>query len=401
MPSGKPITPEEGFRRQLNGFNRDDVLAYINALVNEAQQKQLTGEEQVKQLQAQIERYKKEQANARACVEKLQNDLLQQTNRAEQAEHNLADSEKKLADCQEQLTVSESRANGYQGRYQQSQRTMLEWQNKCHELEQQLEDARKAAAAAAIAGAADRTGPADDTMPVPEQRPLSESAPQPEAEPLPQPEAGSEAEQAAPAPPPEPPAPPRPEHPAADLATVQARKILADARITAQNAIRRMQQEAEEQKARMAENARDLAAGVQVLRDRLTRVDEKLSAASLELENATAAIYEALDHTDADLQSLGVKLDEFANGTPETDAPAPPPPSQPETPPVPAAPEGEPPRPSAQARRVRPVVKAKPPKPAARPATRRLRSVQDADRRAVAQSLLDAMNRVDGSDTDL
>src|SRR5699024_174989 len=91
--------------------------------------------------QAQVDKLKKEQLNARACVEKLQSDLQQQTDRTAQAEQNLAESEKKLADSQEQLKVSESRANGYMSRYQQSQRTMLEWQNKCHELEQRLQAA--------------------------------------------------------------------------------------------------------------------------------------------------------------------------------------------------------------------------------------------------------------------
>lgn len=72
MPSAKPNAPEEGFRRQAWGFNRDDVLAYVNALASEAQQQQLEYEEQVKQLQAQVDKLKKEQLNARACVEKLQ-----------------------------------------------------------------------------------------------------------------------------------------------------------------------------------------------------------------------------------------------------------------------------------------------------------------------------------------
>ena len=154
----------------------------------------------------------------------------------------------------------------------------------------------------------------------------------------------------------------------------------------------------------MAENARDLAAGVQVLRDRLSRVDEKLSAASLDLENATAAIYLALDHTDADLQALGVRLDEFANGTPEYDEPVPPeqPAPAPAVEPVASqaaapVPQPEAPRPVA-ARRVRPVAKAKPARPAA-PHARRLRNVQEANRRAVAQSLMDAINRVDGENS--
>ena len=169
MPSAKPNAPEEGFRRQAWGFNRDDVLAYVNALASEAQQQQLEYEEQVKQLQAQVDKLKKEQLNARACVEKLQSDLQQQTDRTAQAEQNLAESEKKLADSQEQLKVSESRANGYMSRYQQSQRTMLEWQNKCHELEQRLQ-------AAAAQPAPSPAEPAPEPLPEPPAPPAPEAA---------------------------------------------------------------------------------------------------------------------------------------------------------------------------------------------------------------------------------
>ena len=349
MPSAKPNAPEEGFRRQAWGFNRDDVLAYVNALASEAQQQQLEYEEQVKQLQAQVDKLKKEQLNARACVEKLQSDLQQQTDRTAQAEQNLAESEKKLADSQEQLKVSESRANGYMSRYQQSQRTMLEWQNKCHELEQRLQ-------AAAAQPAPSPAEPAPEPLPEPPAPP----APRPEPRPEPAPE---------------------PARPTADeTASIQARKILADARILADSTARRMQQEADAQKARMAENARDLAAGVLVLRERLSRVDEKLSAAALDLDNATAAIYAALDNTDADLKNLGVRLDAFASGKPEDTPPRVPDPT---------------PAPQPAARRVRPAPKAKPAKPA--PPPRRLRTVHSG-RRAVAQSLRDAMGRIPGED---
>ena len=35
MPSAKPNAPEEGFRRQAWGFNRDDVLAARDELLNQ------------------------------------------------------------------------------------------------------------------------------------------------------------------------------------------------------------------------------------------------------------------------------------------------------------------------------------------------------------------------------
>lgn len=382
MPSGEPKVPEQGFRRRVvGGFDENDVLAYVNALVNESQQQQMEYEEQIKQLQAQIEKMKKEQANARACVEKLQDELLQQTRRAEKAESDYAESEKKLADSVEQYSVSESRATGYQSKYRQSQKTLLEWQNRCQELEEEVKQLRAEKAAQPAV-------PAPAPEPVP---PAPAVAPEP-------------------APQPQPPAP---------TPSVEARKILADARIYAETAERRMRQEAEQQKTRMAENAKDLAAGVMVLRERLSRVDEKLSAAALDLENATAAIYAALDSTDADLESMGVKLNDFAQGTPESDPPAveaepePAPESRSEPPaaPVPPArpaPEAarpaerlrpaQPPVTTPAPRRVRPVPKAKP----APPPSRRLRrsSVHNSgsSRRAVAQSLLDAINRMSGDD---
>lgn len=383
MPSGEPKVPEQGFRRRVvGGFDENDVLAYVNALVNESQQQQMEYEEQIRQLQGQIDKLKKEQANARTCVEKLQDELLQQTRRAEKAESDHAESEKKLAESIEQYSVSESRASGYQGKYRQSQKTLLEWQNKCQELEEELDQLRAEKAAQ------------------PEPAP---AAPAPAADPEP----------AAPAVVPEPVPQPQPESP-----SIEARKILADARIYAENAERRMRQEAEEQKKRMAENAKDLAAGVMVLRERLNRVDEKLSAAALDLENATAAIYAALDHTDADLESLGVKLNDFAEGTPESDLPIlpeeepeqepqPPVPAPPTPPEVPTAPAGmfrpaERLRPTAApaaapaARRVRPVAKSKPTPPPKR--LRRTIHNSGSSRRAVAQSLLDAINRMSGDD---
>ena len=116
MPSGKPNVPEEGFRRQVYGFNTDDVLAYVNALANEAQQQQQQYEEQIAQLKAQLDKLKKEQQNARICVEKLQSDLLAQTTRAEKAENGLAAVRKELSDSQDELKLSESHAVNYRDR---------------------------------------------------------------------------------------------------------------------------------------------------------------------------------------------------------------------------------------------------------------------------------------------
>ena len=120
-----------------------------------------------------------------------------------------------------------------------------------------------------------------------------------------------------------------PAAPTSDLvreAKLEAGKILADARLYAESAERELKQQAETQKNRMAENARSIASGVMLVRERLARVDERLSAATLDLDGLTQAIYQALDQTEAELKDLGTDMRSFAQGTPETDIPAPVPP---------------------------------------------------------------------------
>ena len=200
------------------------------------------------------------------------------------------------------------------------------------------------------------------------------AARKPEPEPAPAP-----AETPAPAPVP-PPATP------VDLqARIEARKILADARLSAETAERRLREEAEAQRARMAEHAEALAAGVQLLRDRLARVDDRLNSASMDLENATGAIYQALDDTKRDLDALGADLRTFGRET----APA-----VPAQPPAPAR-QAEPPRAKATPRRVRPVrpERSQPSAPANDPAKRLRRTARS--QRPVSQELGDALRRLD------
>ena len=99
-------------------------------------------------------------------------------------------------------------------------------------------------------------------------------------------------------------------------ARLEARKILADAQLYAESAEKELKQQAETQKTRMAENARGIAAGVMLVRDRLARVDQRLSAATLDLDGLTQAIYQALDDTEAELRELGTEMRDFAPGHP-------------------------------------------------------------------------------------
>ena len=167
---------------------------------------------------------------------------------------------------------------------------------------------------------------------------------------------------------------------------------MADAKLYAESAEKELKQQADTQKSRMAENARSIASGVMLVRDRLARVDQRLSAATLDLDNLTLAIYQALDETEAELKELGVEMRDYAQGTPETDIPVEPV-EEPPTPAPAAAPQPQP-VPPAQPQAVPPKpekfrVKATPHRAPVKP-VRRLRSVN----RPVSQLLQDQIDRM-------
>ena len=93
MPSSQTLSAlqEKGFRTTFRGFDKNDVLAYLNALDNENRQHSAEQEEQIAQLQAQLDKMRSEQSAARACVEKLQSDLSAANQRAEAAEKSAAE----------------------------------------------------------------------------------------------------------------------------------------------------------------------------------------------------------------------------------------------------------------------------------------------------------------------
>ena len=93
MPSSQTLSAlqEKGFRTTFRGFDKNDVLAYLNALDNENRQHSAEQEEQITQLQAQLDKMRSEQSAARACVEKLQSDLSAANQRAEAAEKSAAE----------------------------------------------------------------------------------------------------------------------------------------------------------------------------------------------------------------------------------------------------------------------------------------------------------------------
>lgn len=266
MPSEPMNIQEQGFRSSLFGFDKNDVLAYMNALANEAQQHELEYNRQLQQLQSKLDELRSERSTADSRMEALKAELAAATQRADTAEA-------KRREADEQLETIKQKTASFQSTQRESQKNANIWQLKCHDLQQQVDELQKQLTAA---------------------RTLNTAA--------------------------------APAAPTSDLvreAKLEAGKILADARLYAESAERELKQQAETQKNRMAENARSIASGVMLVRERLARVDERLSAATLDLDGLTQAIYQALDQTEAELKDLGTDMRSFAQGTPETDIPVP------------------------------------------------------------------------------
>ena len=306
MPSSQTLSAlqEKGFRTTFRGFDKNDVLAYLNALDNENRQHSAEQEEQIAQLQAQLDKMRSEQSAARACVEKLQSDLSAANQRAEAAEKSAAEVVARAKSVEERATANLSRNK-------ENQQAVVEWQFRCRDLQKQIDEYEKQIAE--YEAMIPKGG-----MPAPKQEPAPAPQPTPQEKPEPAPE---------------------PKAPQADVteeARIEARQILMEARLKADAAEERLKQQAEEQQGRMTEHARDLAASLAMLRERVTRVDERLSAATADLDDATTAIYQALDATGADFdkrtefniatgadfEAFGAELRHFGENTAKENCPA-------------------------------------------------------------------------------
>ena len=327
MPSEPMNIQEQGFRSSLFGFDKNDVLAYMNALANEAQQHELEYNRQLQQLQSKLDELRSERGTADSRMEALKAELAAATQRADTAEA-------KRREADEQLETIKKKTASFQSTQRESQKNANIWQLKCHDLQQQVDELQKQLTAARTLNTAAPAAPTSDLV---------------------------------------------------REAKLEAGKILADARLYAESAERELKQQAETQKNRMAENARSIASGVMLVRERLARVDERLSAATLDLDGLTQAIYQALDQTEAELKELGTDMRSFAQGTPETDIPAPVPP-RPAAAAKPAAPSPEKP-----AERLRVKAKAQPVHHTAPAApVHRLRNT----RRPISQLLQDQIDKL-------
>ena len=275
MPSSQTLSAlqEKGFRTTFRGFDKNDVLAYLNALDNENRQHSAEQEEQIAQLQAQLDKMRSEQSAARACVEKLQSDLSAANQRAEAAEKSAAEVVARAKSVEERATANLSRNK-------ENQQAVVEWQFRCRDLQKQIDEYEKQIAE--YEAMIPKGG-----MPAPKQEP----APAPQAD-------------------------------VTEEARIEARQILMEARLKADAAEERLKQQAEEQQGRMTEHARDLAASLAMLRERVTRVDERLSAATADLDDATTAIYQALDATGADFEAFGAELRHFGENAAKENYPA-------------------------------------------------------------------------------
>lgn len=276
MPIETDTMREQGFRSSLFGFDKNDVLAYMDTLANANRQQELEYREQLSAMQDELEHLNEE-------LQMAQRRALEAEQRAQQAE--------------EKCAHIEGQARQIDERYKVARKTITELRFKCRELE---------------AGLAERKQAPEPERPAPAPEPPA-PAPQPEPKVV-----------EPPAPAVKPVAEPKnlPELDVAERARVEARKILTDARLYAETAERQLKEQIEDQKSRMAEHARDLAASVWLLRDRLARVDEKINAATVEMENSTAAIYRALDEVGGDLNALGARLRDY---DPEDPVPSGPP----------------------------------------------------------------------------
>lgn len=320
MASEPKNIQEQGFRSSLFGFDKNDVLAYMNTLVNEAQQQELEYQQKLQALQARIDALGSEHSGADAQTASLQERLTAAEQRAEAAEAKQRELTQTLEDVQKQVDT-------YRDAQKESQKSANMWQLKCHDLQQQAETLQQQLAASRQMNAAIHT-------PTPD---------------------------------------------AVRSAQLEARKILQDAKLYADSAEKELQQQAEQRKTRMAENARGIAAGVMLVRERLARVDERLAAATLDLDGLTQTIYQALDETESELKELGTQMRDYAQGSPETEVAY-----------TPAPPAAEPDKPESKQFRVKaqaqPVRQKLQPKPAYR-----LRN----NRRPVSQLLQDQIDRLD------
>ena len=132
---------EQGFRSSLFGFDKNDVLAYMNALANEAQQHELEYNRQLQQLQSKLDELRSERSTADSRMDALKAELAAATQRADTAEA-------KRREADEQLETIKKKTASFQSTQRESQKNANIWQLKCHDLQQQVDELQKQLTAA-------------------------------------------------------------------------------------------------------------------------------------------------------------------------------------------------------------------------------------------------------------
>ena len=158
MPSEPMNIQEQGFRSSLFGFDKNDVLAYMNALANEAQQHELEYNRQLQQLQSKLDELRSERGTADSRMEALKAELAAATQRADTAEA-------KRREADEQLETIKKKTASFQSTQRESQKNANIWQLKCHDLQQQVDELQKQLTAArALNTAAAPAAPTSDLV---------------------------------------------------------------------------------------------------------------------------------------------------------------------------------------------------------------------------------------------
>ena len=133
MPSEPMNIQEQGFRSSLFGFDKNDVLAYMNALANEAQQHELEYQRQLQELQSKLDELRSERGSYDSRMDALRAELAAATQRADAAET-------KQRESDEQLETIKKKTASFQSTQRESQKNANIWQLKCHDLQQQVDE---------------------------------------------------------------------------------------------------------------------------------------------------------------------------------------------------------------------------------------------------------------------
>ena len=111
MPSEPMNIQEQGFRSSLFGFDKNDVLAYMNALANEAQQHELEYNRQLQQLQSKLDELRSERGTADSRMEALKAELAAATQRADTAEAKRREADEQLETIKKKTASFQSSGN--------------------------------------------------------------------------------------------------------------------------------------------------------------------------------------------------------------------------------------------------------------------------------------------------